>query len=201
MIHTDRNFSARVESEVARIEATTDAEVVVVAAPRSGSYADVTTTAASVAALLAFAVLLVVPWQVHPVFGLLDLVLTWVLARWLLDEPWFLRRVTRAERRERQVADAAAAVFHQEAVHGTPHRLALLVYVSALEGQVELIPDLGLEARIPRGRWASVAEDFSHDDLEHFVAGLKKVGELLAADVPATGTGPDHLSNAPRIRS
>lgn len=200
MIHTDDRFSSRVEQTVAAIEAGTDAEVVVVAAPRSGSYADVTVTAASVAALCAFAVLLVVPWQVHPVFGLLDLVLTWGLARWLLDEPWFLRRVTSTARRERQVADAAAAVFHQEAIHATPHRLALLVYVSALEGQVELIPDLGLEARIPRGRWAAVGDDFSHDDLEHFLAGLKKVGELLAAEVPSTGEGPDHLSNAPRIR-
>ena len=86
-------------------------------------------------------------------------------------------------------------------MHSTPGRLGLLIYVSALEARVELVPDIGLQRHIPDGAWAAAREKFRHDDLGHFLAGLDEVGALLTRSVPATG-GPDRvdLPNAPRIR-
>ncbi len=202
MLFTDARFSEQVEAEVGQIEDRTDAEVVVVAARRSGSYADLSATGAAFAALAAFGALLLVPWQVSPAVGIVDLVFTYAVARWFLNADWFLRLVASDERKDRQTRLAAAAEFHLEAVHSTPQRQALLIYVSAMEGRVELIPDVGLEARIPRGRWVAAAGDFAHDDLEHFVSGLKKVGDLLAKELPRTEVdGRVDLDNRPRIRS
>ena len=62
------------------------------------------------------------------------------------------------------------------------------------------MPDVGLEAVIPGGAWAQATQAFSHADVEHFVAGLAKVGELLAQKVPRTEHERVDLPNAPRIR-
>lgn len=200
MIHTDQRFSARVEEEVARLEASTDAEVVVVAAARSGTYRDAALIGASVAALALLVVLMLLPHPIHPVLVVVDLILVWGIAAWLLDGPVALRRLVGAARQQAQVEEAAAAEFHREAVHATPRRTGLLIYVSALEGRVELIPDVGLEERIPRALWADAVAEFAHDDLEHFLAGLRRVGDLLARHVPPHEGETVDLPNAPRVR-
>ncbi len=201
MIHADDTFSSRVETEVARIETLTDAEVVVVAAERSGNYADLPANYGFGVAMLGLVALMALPYNVIPVAAIVDLVVVWGVARFALNRASVLRHLAPKQRQRWQVAQAAAAEFHLEAVHATPKRTGLLVYVSALEGRVELIPDVGLEARIPRGKWSAAAEDFSHDDLEHFIAGLGQVGALLEAEVPRTEHDRIDLANAPRIRT
>lgn len=201
MIHTDERFNQRVEEEVGRLEQRTDAEVVVVAAERSGTYADVAQRAASAVTLLVLIVLMALPHPIHPALVVVDLVAVWLLTAWLCNGHVVIRRLSSSARKREQTAELAAAEFHREAVHATPRRTGLLVYVSALEGRVELIPDVGLEARIPRALWAEAVEEFSHDDLEHFLAGLRRVGELLAEHVPnAEGKPVVDLPNAPRVR-
>lgn len=200
MIHTDERFSRSVEEEVGRLEERTDAEVVVVAAERSGSYRDVAFAAASVITLCALIVLLFVPYTVHPAFAVLELVLTWLIAAWLCDARVVVRLFTTQARRMRQVTDAAAAEFHKEAVHATPRRNGVLIYVSALEGRVELLPDVGLQAKIPQGVWSAAVEEFSHADLGHFLAGMRRVGEILAEHVPPEEGQQVDLPNAPRVR-
>ena len=201
MIHANQAFSSRVEAEVARIEMLTDAEVVVVAAERSGVYADLPATYAFGVAMVGLIGLMLLPYNIVPLAVIIDLMVVWVLSRVALSHPIILRRLIPAERQRRQVQQAAAAEFHVEAVHATPRRTGLLVYVSALEGRVELIPDVGLEARIPRGKWSAATEEFTHDDLDHFIAGLARIGTLLEAEVPHTQHERVDLANAPRIRS
>ncbi|RME25398.1 MAG: hypothetical protein D6798_09055, partial [Deltaproteobacteria bacterium] len=96
--------------------------------------------------------------------------------------------------------------FHQELVHATRNRTGLLIYVSALEKQVLVLPDVGLDARVPRAEWNGLAWGPASDphhphDLDHFLAGLRAVGEILARHVPALDDNPDEIANAPRIRS
>jgi putative membrane protein len=200
LIHTDTTFSKRVEQAVTELESGTAAEVVVVAAERSGSYRDVAYLLASIAAVAFLVVQMWAPYHLHPATVVVDIILGWVVVAWLANDRRAIRVFTRHARREAQVAAAAAAAFHQEAVHGTPQRTGLLVYVSALEGTVELIPDVGLEERIARGRWLAAEEAFSHADLDHFLEGLKRVGTLLAESVPPTEDDGIDLPNAPRVR-
>ena len=200
MIHADSRFSEAVAKKVGELEEATDAEVVVVAAERSGAYADLAQAIGGLTALLTLGVLVLLPWSVHGVMVVLDLALVWGVVTWLVSGHRVLARVAGEKRRHAQVRRAAAAEFHLEAVHATPQRTGLLVYVSAWEGLVELIPDVGLEARIPRGRWAEASGKLTTEGLEGFLAGLDAVGSVLAEHVPNTGAREVRLDDAPRIR-
>jgi putative membrane protein len=202
MVHTDSRFSAETEQAIARLERHTDAEVVVVAAERSGSYADVTTLIASIVTLAVLVLLMYLPQSFAPHWIIADLAFVWWLTRQLACGPRLLRRVVSDDRRHRHVEDAAAAEFYREAVHATPNRTGVLIYLSGLEGLVRVVPDLGIEGRVPPGRWATAISEFSHDDLDHFLSGLDCVGELLKEFIPHTeGSDDTDLPNAPRIRS
>ena len=67
MIHTNRNFGERVEAVVTDVEEHTDAEVIVVAAPRSGNYRDVSLTIGALFTWILIIVLTFIEWRVHPV--------------------------------------------------------------------------------------------------------------------------------------
>lgn len=200
MMKLDRAFGEQVEACVQQIELETDAEVVVVAARQSGSYADVPSHAALGVALLGLMLLSVSPWTVPPVAVVVDLLVVFGVARVLASHPRVVHSLTSQARKDRQVQQAADAEFHREAVHSTEQRTGLLVYVSTMEQQVVLVPDDGLEARIPRGRFAKAQAELAHHDLTHFLAGLRELGTLLADAVPRTEEGRQHLSDAPRIR-
>ena len=201
MIHTDTRFAEAVEAAVTRLERDTDAEMVVVASPRSGHYRDLSLACGGALGLVLMLVAVFSPlhWDPHWLpaeFVLLLLAGSWVAER----QPWLLRLVSSSARREQQVADAAAAAFHQDQVHATRGRTGLLIYLSALEQRVEVIPDHGLDARIPRADWNTITWDST--TLEGFIASLDAAGAVLAEHVPALeGDNPDELSNAPRIRS
>jgi len=151
--------------------------------------------------------LLFSPYSFAPTWMPLELFVIGLFVSWQTHRsPSVLRLLSRSSRLKRQVENAAALAFHEESVAGTRGRTGLLIYVSALEDRVVLIPDSGLDALIPRGVWNSVpwGEGRNPDqpgDLDHFLAGLSKVGEVLADAVPASEDNPDEISNAPRIRS
>lgn len=200
MIHTDGRLSEAVARKVSEIEATTDAEVVVVVSRCSGSYRDLAFAAAAAASLATFVVIAWVPWPVPEPMVIADLALVWIGAAWFgAGSPW-MARLAGASRRTRQVREAADAAFHAEAVHATPRRLGLLVYASAWEGALELVPDVGIEARVPGGRWAGVRAKASVADIDGLLRSLDAIGAVLAEHLPATGEAQVELADAPRIR-
>ncbi|MBA2322064.1 MAG: hypothetical protein H0V89_13035 [Deltaproteobacteria bacterium] len=202
MVKGDAAFASRVEQTVAAIEAGTDAEVVVVSAPRSGTYRDVPFAAASALVFLAMNAALFLPFTVSPWALSLELLLLWAAGAWLFSSAPVMRALTHPERRRRHVREAAFAEFHREAVHATPRRIGVLVYVSFLEQQVEIVCDVGIDAVLPGGRWIEVRRLFEVHTLDGFVTGLSAMGALLAEAVPASEHGPGlELSDAPRIRS
>jgi putative membrane protein len=200
MIHTNENFSKRVERAVVDVEKHTDAEVVVVAAERSGSYRDVAMMVGAVASMLVLLAAMAVPTAIHPAAVIVNMVIANLLITWIFQGRVFLHFLVPKERQHAHVQTAAAAEFTTESVHATPNRTGLLVYVSALEGRVEIIPDVGLQERIPQGEWALATSEFTHDDLDHFLAGLQRIGAVLAQRVPKLENDEVDLPNAPRIR-
>ena len=206
MLHTDARFAETIERAVHEAEAKTDAEIIVVAASRSGSYRDLAIAVGALAALAALVFLLFSPLAFSPIYIPIDLVLVLGLAAWVADRsPALLRLVATRARKDRQVEEAAAAAFHQEAVHGTRGRTGVLVYVSALEDRVEVIPDAGVAARVPQGelnkvRWGPHPDGRTPGDLGQFVEGLKQLGAVLGTRIPALADNPDEVTNAPRIR-
>ncbi len=200
MIHLDERFERAVETAVDELEATTDAEIVVVAAARSGGYRDVAITGGVVAAAALLLLAVFSPWHFSDRWLTVDMALavmgvSWLTHRW----PWWLRTFTTPGRRRRQVEEAAAATFFQEQVHATRGRTGILIYVSALEDDVTVLADHGVAARVPQALWHDLRWDARR--LDGFLEGLKAAGALLAEHLPAKpGDNPDEIPNKPRVR-
>ncbi len=200
MIISHPDFVSRIEALVGELEESTDAEIVVVAAKRSGSYRDVSVASAAGFALVTLLFLLYSPLSFHLFTIPLYLLLLGVGAWWITDRSHAaLRLLTRPGRRESQVLEAARAAFVEEAVHGTRSRTGVLVYASELERLVVTVRDLGLDGLVPKSAWHGVAMKAAR--LEDLEATLRGIGAVLAEHVPASDENPNEIPNAPRVRS
>lgn len=207
MLHTNTEFVSRVESAVQSIESQTDAELVVVATPRSGHYRDIPLVVGGGVGLAVLLLALFAPVEVHPLMVPVEVLLAGAAGWWLSGRnSWVIQRLTPDARMRQQVETAARAAFVEEAVYGTRNRTGLLIYVSALEDRVIILPDSGLAARIPGGewnaiRWGAQPNPAAPGDLNHFLDGLNAVGAILAKHIPPLSANPNELPDAPRIRS
>ncbi len=201
MIKVTPDFERAVEAAVQEAEAHTDAELVVVVAPQSGTYRDLPFALASAASLVLLALVVALPFEFHPWLAVIEIGLAWPAFAWVFSAAPVCRTVASATRKREQVAAAAAAEFHREMVHSTPARVGVLVYLSILEQQVEVIADVGIQGRIPNGEWDVAARPFAQHDPESFAAGIASIGAVLRAHIPPVADAPRlELADAPRIR-
>ncbi len=207
MLHTDPRFVDAVTRVVAEIETTTSAEIVVVAAARSGSHRGLGALCGAAVAWLALAFIIVVPWQFSEAWLLLELPLVGGLVAWFVPRSErIMDKLLPGAQARRAVADAAAAAFTEEVVHGTRKRTGLLIYLSGLENHVSVIADGLIEARVPPGEWAALpwcgaAAQPGPRELDAFLDGLRVIGRTLAVHLPADpDDNPDELPDAPRVR-
>ncbi len=201
MLHADPRFAQAVEEAVEQVEMHTDAELVVVAGERSGSYRDLAYLGGFAVAAASLVAILVVPWTVHPAVAVVEVIVTFALAAWVLNGRPFARLLATRRRKDRQVREAMAVEFHHEAVHSTPNRTGVLVYVSALEDRADILVDVGIQGRVPAGRLVSARDQLSATDLDAFLAALRALGEVLSEHVPKLEVDEIDLPNAPRVRS
>ncbi|MBI3206834.1 MAG: hypothetical protein HYZ29_35185 [Myxococcales bacterium] len=138
----------RVERAVIALEAKTSAEVVVTVRQSSGSYR---------AADLSFASLLaglgLFAYVYHPAEFADDLVppallILYGCAAFFCAQVAALRRlfVPKSALRE-NVRRAALTAFHEQRIDGTSARTGILIYVSLFERSVEVVPDVGVDAK------------------------------------------------------
>ena len=199
MIIDHPDFGPRIEALVAELEQSTQAEIVVVAARRSGSYRDVKLGAASGLGIAALLFLLYSPIDFHPVTIPIYLLVLATLGWWVTGRsPAIVRALTRRPRRQAQVQAAAREAFVEEAVHGTRGRTGLLVYLSELERDVVLVRDLGLDGHIPGAAWNGLS--LAAETLDDLEALLRSAGAILSEHLPATEDNPNEIPNAPRVR-
>lgn len=198
MIRLDERFSREIERAVGRIEDGTRAEIVVVAAPRSGSYRDLAVAVGAGAAWIVLLLALFLPPVISPAWVAVEVPLAGVLFAWLVDRtPALLRPLASARRRDAQVRAAARAGFVEHEVGGTRERTGVLVYVSLLERRFVVLPDAGAEAAIPAARWNAVR--WNVDTTEGLLAGLEEVGRILAAAFPIAPGDRNEIPDRPRI--
>lgn len=205
MMRIDRTFTEAVERAVQGAERGTAAELIVVVAARSGSYLDIAGAAGAVVAMLVLLFALFAPATFHPLAIALETPCAFALAAWLAHRsPGLLRRLAPEARLRKQVERAAAERFLSEAVHGTRERTGLLVYLSLLEARVALVPDLGLEGRVPSATWSDVRWSATGDPSrprkqDDLVRGIEQIGAILRERIPAQGPDSNEMPDAPRI--
>ncbi len=200
MLEQDSALAERITAAVKDIEARTSAELVVVIAARSDAYPEVGWGAGAVGGWLALAFLAWSPISFDGLWFPLDVAMVGGIVGWLVGRADRTRRwLTAPARRAARVAEAARSAFLEEAVHGTRDHTGVLIYVSALEGLVVLLPDEALLGRVPRARWNEIPLDASSP--EGLERTLRALGDRLATWLPPThGDNPDEIADAPRFR-
>lgn len=189
---------------VHEIEKATDAELVIVVRARSGRYAETDYLFGALLALVGLLFLLFSPIQFHQAWVAIDVVLLFLIGSFVSSRSSVIRRLLTLEKsRQERVRTAAAAMFYEAGIANTAAELGVLVYLSLLEGRVELIADRGVLKVVPASGWNEIAfelhESGKQRNPEAFMAALKNLGILLAKCVPATGLNPDELPNRPRV--
>lgn len=198
MLNTDTAFSDAIEAAVGTIESTTQAELVVVVSGRSGSYRDLALLFGICGAALGLVLALFTPVEFHAAWIPVDLMLLFAALSWSVRRlPWVLRHLASADRKADQVDRAANAAFHEEAVHATRDRNGVLIYLSLLEDEIRVLPDVGVAGHIPPAVLESL--EWRFQDQAALLASLDALGAVLAEHLPSDGSGENLISNAPRI--
>jgi putative membrane protein len=128
---------------------------------------------------------------------LVDPFIAGALAAWLVELlPHLKRRLTPRAGRRAHVSRAARAAFVERGVHATTGRSGLLVYISWLEREVALIPDLGLARDLADGVLARAEADLSRA-MPNGVAVAAAVEALAPAMASAMPHRADDVNELP----
>ena len=196
----DDEARAAFKRAVEAIEAVSAAEVVVAVRRRSYAYRHVNTTIGILVAFTGLAAMLFAQHTFSLVSILLDPFVVGLAAGALVELlPGVKRVLTPAAQRRMHVHRAARATFVERAVHATRDRTGLLVYISWLEQEVALVPDLGLSRALPaeallRMEQALAAEMRAGGAA--VAAALEKLASDLHAAAPVAAHDIDELSNS-----
>lgn len=130
---------------IADIEATSSVEVVVAFRHQSAPYRHANLIVAAVVAFVSLAVMLFVDHQFSLAAILVDPFIMAIVAGLALERlPGLKRLLTPRARRHDEVERAACATFIERGVHATRDRTGMLVYISWLEQDIALVPDIGV---------------------------------------------------------
>ena len=144
-----RNAFARAVTE---IEGRSAVEVVVAVRRASGTYRHANVAVGVIAAFAGLAVTLFAEHSFALAAILVDPFVVGLLAGLLVEKmPQIKRWLTPRNVLKEHVRRAARATFVERGVHATTGRSGVLVYVSWLEQELALIPDLGLAATLEAG--------------------------------------------------
>ena len=183
----------QVAEAIARVEKTTDAELVTVLAARADDYAYIPLLWASLIAL-------VVPGVVHYLSGYLTMY-TLLLAQWVtfivlclvFRLPKVTTRLIPRSVRHWRASNLARRQFLEQNLHHTLGSTGVLIFVSEAERYVEILVDDGISKRLDDSNWNSIVQAFTRQvkqgqTLAGFISCIEACGELLKVHVPVTQT-------------
>jgi putative membrane protein len=203
----DAKYFDQVTAKVAEVERQTAAEVVVTVHPYSGNYRDVDYLVGGILAMAGLAFILFNPWTEHSHLVLpIDLGLLALMGAILsAGLPAMRRLLTTRKRRQQQVRDAAAVEFLRCSVGHTMQRTGILLYLSVMERELDLIADIGIQAAIPDRYWrdcqaliASIPR--ASNPQEALLLGIEQMGAVLAKYLPPRAGDVNELPDRPRTK-
>jgi putative membrane protein len=173
------------EQAITTIESESAVEVVVALRRRSYAYRNANLVVGAVVAFIALAAMLFVDHPFSLPAILLDPFLVGIGAGLLVEVLAPVKRLlTPGAQRRHHVRRAALATFVERGVHVTTGRSGLLVYISWLEQQVAVVPDVGLAQAIAADALVTLERELSARMRE----GGAAVGKTLAAFAPELAT-------------
>ncbi|HRG96147.1 MAG TPA: hypothetical protein PLR99_07865 [Polyangiaceae bacterium] len=178
----------KVKVAVKAVEALSSAEIVVAVRDRSDTYRDVDYLVGFVAATLALTVATFHPAELDEDLFPVEVIVAFALAALVSSQVWTVKsRLVHAARRRAAVEAGAASQFYRGKISNTRGRTGILVYVSAFERMVALLPDVGvpdaLEAKLADTR-RSLEAALDRGDVDGFARQLEALGPGLAEALP-----------------
>ena len=196
----DADARAAFKRAIESIEAASAVEVVVAVRRRSHGYRQVNVAIGMLVAFAGLAAMLYAKQTFGLTSILLDPFVVGVGVGALVELlPGLKRVLTPAAQRRLHVHRAARATFVERGVHSTRERIGLLVYISWLEQQVALVPDLGLVRMVPADVLARMEQALTAEMRAGGAAvatALERFGGELRAAVPAGENDLNELSNS-----
>jgi len=189
---------------IKEIEASTDAELVIIVRARSGSYAHADYLVGFTVSFIALLFVLFSPIEFHPIWIPIDVALAFAAGALISSRSNFLRRLFSTKKyRSKVTRTAAAAIFYEAGIANTNAEMGVLLYLSLLERKLELIADRGVLKKVPAQDWNRELAELHligrAPDPKTFVAAIRDFGGLLTSHVPATGENPNELPDLPRF--
>jgi putative membrane protein len=94
-------------------------------------------------------------------------------------------------------------MFYEAGIANTQAEMGILIYLSLLERQLELIADRGILKKVPAQEWNQqlfeLHQNGNHPGPHTFLSAVRDFGKVLAQHVPATGENPNELPDMPRF--
>ncbi|MDQ1729263.1 MAG: putative rane protein [Pyrinomonadaceae bacterium] len=189
---------------VRKIEATSDAELVLIVRARSGNYRHSDYLFGVLLAFAGLLFLLFAPFDFQHYWVAIDVALLFALGAWISARSNQLRRLlTRATFRAEAVRTSAAAMFYEAGIANTSAEMGVLIYLSILERRLELIADRGVLKCVNALEWNQALFELHlaghKPEPQNLQAALENLGAVLAKHVPCTGENPNELPDAPRF--
>ncbi len=174
---------------VTQIEGCSAVEVVVAVRRASATYRHANVVVGVLAAFAGLAVTLFAEHSFALSSILVDPFVVGVLAGLVIEKvPQVKRWLTPRSILKDHVRRAARATFVERGVHATTGRSGVLVYISWLEQELALIPDLGLAAALDEGALAKAEAAL----IAQLRSGGAAVGSALAQLAPMLGAAMPH---------
>lgn len=206
----------RVATAIRDAEAQTDAEIAVVVAPQSDSYADAVLHGAFLLALAPLALFASFPSLLGHIAGLvhepwaessppLTLLLTIALLAtalaFLIGRLVFGRfaiAIAPYFTKARRVRRRAIMLFQVGIESRTASRTGVLLYISLAEHRAEIVVDASIHGRVEQAEWgeamaALIAGLRNERAGDGIVAAIARIGAVLAVHFPRTGADPNEL--------
>ncbi|HEX8410067.1 MAG TPA: hypothetical protein VF883_14490 [Thermoanaerobaculia bacterium] len=202
MKQLDPKVTAAIADVVHALERCSCAEVVVEIRGRSGSYAHADARFASLIAFIVLLVLLFSPWPFQAAWVAIDVAIAWAAGLFSARRSDAARRLMTTEReREAQVRMVAASVFHDRGVAHTAEETGVLVYLSLMEGRLELLADRGVLEAVPVLEWNRIADEARQKQATTatLVDVVRHITPLLERHMPVREGDVDELCNVPRF--
>jgi len=103
-----------------------------------------------------------------------------------------------------QARERAIEVFARLGVWDTEHNSGVLLYVLLGDRAVEIVADRGIQARVGQDEWEAICREmqaeFAKGAFERgSLAGIRRVGDLLAAHFPARTVQRNELPDKPAL--
>lgn len=190
---------------VRAIEAKTSAEIVVTVRAQSATYRHVDLAVGAACAFVALLIYVYAPIEfmddpappVIAVFFAAGALVSGAI-------PAVQRRLSSASARRENVRVAARAAFVDQGIGRTRARNGVLVYLSLLEREVEIVTDVGIDLGDQAEAWGKALAALEQvvrggGDVASVGARLRALGETLAVTMPVQADDANELPDAPVV--